>query len=86
MSMNLNLRVKGENVDLYQTPTGVSYACVKPIGSKKPSAMETLARYETWLMGVHKGDENLRTQFIAHIDNLEKTISDNKRKSEFFVR
>ena len=83
--MNLNLKVYGEKFDLYQTPTDVSYACIKPIGKKNPSVNEILARYETWLMGFWNGDRDLRKQSIEHVEHIRTLINTKGSKPEFWV-
>ena len=94
MSMNLNLKIDGEKIGLFQTPTGISYMCETHLPMKgKGSKKENMKVMETYIIqveqvlysgGVFKSDEEYqeynvaRTHAFEHTNRIRKLISNAK--------
>ena len=79
MSMNLNARNKKGKIELWQTPTQISYTILPSGNASGGEALAALERYKMWvkhsIRGVYDSEEELkykRETIKAHLSYLEK--------------
>jgi hypothetical protein len=81
MSMNLHARIDKHEIDLWQTPTQITYMCLIDNNGKKVSelkgkqAKRALAVYMAWVEGSINGAWESHEAMKDHEENIESHIA-----------
>jgi hypothetical protein len=86
MSMNLNLRVDGVNVDLWQTPTYITYMCLMTSKGQKAKlegkkAVRAIFMYFEWCKSIQGGSMNTKN----HMRDVLRAINASTGSIEVYM-
>lgn len=92
MSMNLNVSLNGRKIELWQTPTQISYTILPAGEAKGKLAKEALIRYREWVKystnGQWESEEALKEASYwrdLHLSEIDGILSEDCRKLELWI-
>lgn len=73
--MNLNIRVDGNFINIWQTPTQISYTILPDGYAKGVKAKEAIIRYCKWVEGSTNGKWSSREELREHVEMCKEHLA-----------